>query len=783
MINETHLFPSRCKVSKLTFLPTRTIFSLDFLAKFCERALEDAFLELTPPDTHGQFAYHADRSCELLVAIGLDAAERNGYAVAGFELDQIKAFDSGNWSTMTAEYQRLYGAGKMMHNYFGKPGERYYFYRGIRGFAEKPMGRGAIPGSIIAPRAFAKFQCTDIEMTKHSTIGAWLEPGLFSDDKQPLAEWESIQDGRAQRALQSSWDWSQKQHVSYHLSGKKRPKCFLIRPAGVRVGIDIDISLLTSLKLGVTTIERTFECWQLGICQRFPADDAPSNEFGYELVWQAKNSCFDRLATRFQEKKHTWEPEFLRVTAMAYMVGQMNYGSSLYWCRATVENKEHVRFLYCKVLAACMGLETSELLSLSQCKSKRVKEKNTRYIRACEFMNMPTLKDLAIKNARNLVRQWGIYDPLRFTWDLEGKEITGLADAYEDKLCSDAVGLSFEDINDWYPEHTIAKSNRERLAALPKMKFPQFVQTYDKAVIKTNKVFEALGSKPEITDYINTYIMTTREFFKANEFYHRSSKMLDPIGKIEKVRKRKMKSVSDKSKRRKVDTASQQLPVNSPDPITRARAPAQVLQSNMPAVSTPVRPQIRRFWDGTPICCSIRAPARKGRRTYMCRICGYTIPKKEIGNHNKLDCCGKLMHISCWEISVPIAKRGLKRCENIEKLLEKDGTAVPVKEKKKSTVLASTNAFASSQGASNGENSVICMYCNDDVSIIDKNHLGKNCPKLNAVLTRAGMRSTRMFDPGKPENFGDCLSPVATRSAAATAVSKLTGTPGCGKDV
>jgi len=114
-------------------------------------------------------------------------------------------------------------------------------------------------------------------------------------------------------------------------------------------------------------------------------------------------------------------------------------------------------------------------------------------------------------------------------------------------------------MNDWYPEHTAAKADPERLALLSKEKFPHFTQTYDKAVFKTKKIFEALGSTPEITDYINTYIMMSREFFKASEFYHRTSKFLDPVGKINKVRKRRLQPDHAKAKKRRVDSNSQQL--------------------------------------------------------------------------------------------------------------------------------------------------------------------------------------------------------------------------------
>ena len=469
---------------------------------------------------------------------------------------------------------------------------------------------------------------------------------------------------------------------------------------------------------------------------------------------------------------------------MSYMIGQVQYASSLYWLRATEENKEYIRFLYCRVLAACMGLETSELLSLRQCKIKRVKEKNVRYIRACEYMNMPTLKDLAVKNARNLVRQWGIYDVLRFTWSEDGKHIDGLADNYEDKLCAHAVALSFEDINDWYPQHTKAKSDPIQLGKLEDDKFPHFSQVYKKAIAKVDQIFKSLGSEPEIRDYINCYIIMSRDFFKANEFYHRSSKHLDPVGKIETVRKRKNPAAITQGKKPRLDVCSQPLPVRVVSTPTRtARSPVRV-PAPLPSVATPVRPQIRRHWDGGPVCCSMRPPARRGRRTYACRICGYMIPPKMVKKDNKLECCGKLMHIECWNISVDPGKTDSRRCESLRHLLEKDGSVCEVKKKPRTNrEVLPVSTFAASQGDRATEStSVICPYCKECVSVIDKDHLRYGCKKVNAVLSRTGLTSSRVFDPGT-DDFSKCLSPVATRSAAMTAVARVTGTPGCADEI
>ena len=118
-----------------------------------------------------------------------------------------------------------------MQSYFGKPGQRYYRYRGKKGFNDKPMGRGTPPGALLAPKAFALFQSSDVEMTLNQTVDAWFWPNLFSDDKGPFGRWSALVDWRIQRALNSTWKWSKEQGVKYHITGKKKPVCFVILPA------------------------------------------------------------------------------------------------------------------------------------------------------------------------------------------------------------------------------------------------------------------------------------------------------------------------------------------------------------------------------------------------------------------------------------------------------------------------------------------------------------------------------------------------------------------------
>ena len=201
VMNRSHLFPSVCKITNLTFLPNRTIFSLDFLAKFVERAVQDAVDEVTPPEEYGQFAYQKDRSCELLVAIGLDRAERCEEPCIGVGMDARKAFDTAPWVTMGRNMQKTCNGGRFWYNYTKN---RTYKFRGKLGFQDKPMGRGAPPGTILAPNQFATFQTTDIEMTMKGALEAWLWSGLFSDDKNPIASMAAVRSGKVQAALDST---------------------------------------------------------------------------------------------------------------------------------------------------------------------------------------------------------------------------------------------------------------------------------------------------------------------------------------------------------------------------------------------------------------------------------------------------------------------------------------------------------------------------------------------------------------------------------------------------
>ena len=99
---------------------------------------------------------------------------------------------------------------------------------------------------------------------------------------------------------------------------------------------------------------------------------------------------------------------------------------------------------------------------------------------------------------------------MKFTFS--GEEAVGIADEVENKLLKDIFELSTQPINNWYPEHEIAKKDPIKLGKLDKKSFPAFQQFYSYAVSQTNKMFKehGHGKKPNQSDFKFTYLLLCR---------------------------------------------------------------------------------------------------------------------------------------------------------------------------------------------------------------------------------------------------------------------------------
>ena len=683
IIDHTHLFPSACKMPKMTFLPNRTIFSLDFLSKFIERAVRNAWDELEPEDVFGQFAYKKNRSCELLVAVGLHRSELNEKPCFSLGIDSKKAFDTTRWSTCGRNLQRKFGAGKFFLNYTDG---RSYKYNGKAGFSTRPMGRGCPPGTILGPGIFGDFQTTDEQMTLKSD--AWLWPGLFSDDKQGIACWSKVLDGKVQIALDSTWNWSKDNFVSYHMTGSKRPKCYVLRKACHK---GFDTSALAKLNFGGQSIEREYCSWQLGICQRYFEDTDEGNEYGYYLDWKSKKSDFGRLAHSFHDVKHTWDPDWIRTCVNAYMVGIIQYSSALYWLRAPKTSIDSVRFHYCCALAACMGMELPEIVGFADCKSRTTPANRKNYLKACEFLNLPTLRDMAIKNARNIVRQWHLFEPELF---VENPDKFELGAEHERGLLHDLVNLANCEVNCWYPCYEYARERGIPDEEMGSENLPRYKAFFAKSA---RQATELCGdSKNTRACSLFTYFVACRFIFKCIEVTHRAKKRLsrDCLPTLER------RSVKRKKK--------------PPDKTTAAAEP----NTKKPKIST--------------LSCASDAPVIRGiKAKNPCRICGYAIGSKAA--KISFSCCNLQAHKKCWD-NASVSAMSSVECKNVACYLLKDKTTKRHVTEKTTDVVQTGDAYK-------------CIDCDESIAAEDNSHTSVNCPALSRYFKPSSIEQMSCTTP------------------------------------
>ena len=695
LVSKYFLIPTECKVLKLTFLKTRTIFSCSFETRILETLVKKGLDEAMPPDDTGQMAYQKGRSTGLCVAIGLNEAEKLDDLGFQWSADQKKAFDSARWAPICQVYQQKAGAGEFTYQYFKN---RNYRYNGELGFKRFPMGRGTPPGDLISPDQFISFQSTDKSMTLANPTWKW--PGPFSDDKMPTTSWENVKNGKVQEALDQTWRWSQDNYVDYHLTGDKAPEYYILRKATDQSTID-PIRLL----LGTTEIKRAYETCQLGISIEYFRDDEPTNQYGYKLVWKSKKSPFSRLAYRFQDIRNWWDPEMRWKCVDSYVVGKLGYAASLYWLRADPKQVDEVRFQYCMALASVAGLETPEAISLRTCKKQAVAMKNASYLKLCKFLNMPTLRDMAIMDARVLLRQWRDYRPELFRLG-EAREILDILDHEKGCLLYDLFKLSKEPVNNWYPAY------REYCLKRKTSKSPVVIAQEDKPLWRQYwEETKSLSGEHEHDFRQRLFQMACRDFFEVAEPYARVRKQLDQATLIPK--NRRTRDVSEMESDAFEEPATKR-PRSSREHTLKKRKKRirDAPDTSEAIVHAPV----------SHLSCEIGHPPVRGVKNRTCRICGYVIrtPTSKIKVKGclavKFDCCEKEAHLDCWQ-NARLDENASLLCTNARYWLSSD------KVTPKTVKLTSEASDQSTVPCRE------CEFCHDLIEISDKNryHLFEHC--------------------------------------------------------
>ena len=637
LINISGKYPSVAKISRLIFLPTRTIFYLTFFPKILDDIAERSWHGKMPPDTEGQMAYIPDRSGNLCVAKQLHEVEICDEPVCNEEWDQVKAFDTGRWEPVILDYEREIGCGSMLYEYL--QGQTYEFIydvtgRNRLGFQKEPRGRGFWPGGKCAPHLFSNFQGSNKWLNKSESV--WLDPGKFSDDASPISRWSRVLNGDVQRQLSGVYAWSKEQFIDFHLTGKKAPKYYVYRKDSDPVG-----DYHTDFMFDDVKFERGYDKRHLGIKINFFNDNEPANKYGYVIDWTAKKPI-SSVSNMLQEMKYAWDTSTLRNCTQAYVVGKLNFAASLHWLRASQQSTARARFDYSMALAACVGASTPEVVGMMNCKSRRVSKNNKNYIELCRYLDLPSLEEMAIKDARSLIKQWSIYEPDAFQWYIPHQPLgqdpwpevhfaVNTEYAPEGTLLSDLYQLSKRDIVERYPHYHHCKSTGsfDKLSWMEQLEIsPDYVKDLHVCKIATNDTWEQLGlTEPSSREIANTFWLLIRDKFNVLERYARLCKRLPVV------------SLSVQEKRTH----------ESDDP-------------------PPKKPRL------TISDCSSGIPWRRAAQSKdldKCRVCGYYI---EFRNAISLGCCDKKAHRNCVLNQPEIADNYRDaRCRDLSNFMKRGG--------------------------------------------------------------------------------------------------------------
>ena len=255
---------------------------------------------------------------------------------------------------------------------------------------------------------------------------------------------------------------------------------------------------------------------------------------------------------------------------------------------------------------------------------------------------MPTLEDLAIKNARNLIRQWRIFEPDIFVLGYNGEPIGHHEPP--GSLLDDIFKLSEQDINDWYPEFDILKHTVAKISDIPFEDLPWWQQDLLQAEKRTNELHREMGiikfdEEVHPHEYLHTFWILCRARFNTLETRARIKKHLTPYGIDPRGRAPKKRKAEDE-----------------PDP------------TGAPIVA----PTARKRRIGVHYLCDTLPPSRRGKRNLTCRICGYAVTAK--AKKVNFMCCDKVAHRMCWDAQNKPDKSIV--CTAVTKLLEKDKKTV-----------------------------------------------------------------------------------------------------------
>ena len=457
LIEMAQYFPTSLKVTKLTILKDRIIYSLGPLAKIVERFFFRIFHKATRRDYEEngdpfQMAYEENRGATTAVFNMLTEIERNvkreKISVHKIGCDLKKAFNSAPWQLMVEEAERCTGLGKLFWSWLAC--RQHKFGDAI---IDEKHNCGVPQGTVLGNWGFKHFINRDVAMTVLNK--ALLYATLFSDDRDILVSGMQIEDGTAQEILDDSAEFMDKWGPKYHETGKKQAtilsftlkkfklthaekidkiannlKCTCTITDQVKIVIDKKCKICSAEKQKLFHMDCDISKLQLNGFPVKPVThqrmlginiltDSNNQEFvkvikKHSYALDMKESKYYALSTKFQQIKYENQPVQQKTLIEAFMGGRLNYGAGLYWLRAPEEQMNRVRYHYMLAVASILGLCAYESIGGSSLNYRSVSEGCKIPESIIKMAGCRTLRDIAIQDARNLIKQ---------TFLLRGKDV------------------------------------------------------------------------------------------------------------------------------------------------------------------------------------------------------------------------------------------------------------------------------------------------------------------------------------------------------------------------
>lgn len=407
MIQKTDHFPAVFKTSRCSIIgkppKERAIFALAPIPKIIETIIKKSFDDLKVEDGTFQMAYTKNRGTGCCNLITLQEVEMNNEPTLQTLQDLVKAFNSTKHETIIEEAESKFGAGKLISSWLTN--RSYTFTNGSTSSTRGMSANQGVPaGTLIGVECFLLFIATASSLTNKNVLLLWA--ALYADDTSPLVKVSNLID--FQKALDFAMLWARKNNVRFHLNGDKAPTFI----AYLKKGQVLHPSA-SSLNLDGVPFKRVFSEKILGLSRKVrDPDHTPSRnieKYGYECEWNLVK--LKQIAYRFQNIRHSIVPEFMKKLVSAYFVGYMRFSSAVIFSRSSPSHVKTARYYYCMAMAAALGLNTAEALNLSCCKHTSVGEDNSGYKRLLQLTGLPSIREMACRDAQSLIKQTALIRP------------------------------------------------------------------------------------------------------------------------------------------------------------------------------------------------------------------------------------------------------------------------------------------------------------------------------------------------------------------------------------